>query len=101
MQETITPENTTPETDKDDDYVFDVYYRDKADVRNNTQIMSNIGLLLVILSTYQLFLTHSRTGFYDEFGLNFDQDYSSDSTDIQDEADEDSNGELSFFIFAS
>ncbi|TIB73940.1 hypothetical protein E3Q22_04269 [Wallemia mellicola] len=78
MQETVTPESPTPETDKDDDYVFDVYYRDKADLRNNTQIMSNIGLL---------------TGFYDEFGLNFDQDYSSDSTDIQDEADEDSNEE--------
>lgn len=52
MQETVTPESSTPETDKDDDYVFDVYYRDKADVRNNTQIMSNIGLLLVIRLDY-------------------------------------------------
>ena len=87
MQDVVTlKEDNTKDQDKDkeaalakdaDDYVFDVYYRDAHHTRHSPQVMSNIGLL---------------TGLSDQFGVDLD-DYSSDSTDIQDEADEDSNEE--------
>lgn len=67
----------TANTEDADDYVFDLYYRNSNKGRHSPQVMSNIGLL---------------TGLNDEFGVDFDN-YSSDSTDIQDEADEDSNEE--------
>ncbi|EOQ99349.1 RNA polymerase II nuclear localization protein IWR1 [Wallemia ichthyophaga EXF-994] len=86
MQEVVSIDSNDSEkgNDKEDkntvnnnnDYVFDVYYRDSKKSHHSPEILSNIGLL---------------TGLSDEFGAGVD--YSSDSTDIKDEADEDSNEE--------